>query len=240
MLAIFRHGGGANAESFPSEGIVLRARVKATKRQLASMSGTSTRSIDEAVKELQQQSYLVASEALKRSAARSWSIAYDHPLHPRRATVAHQNVKSADPCATVAHHSDSSRAQAIGGGDELTHQSNNPDAVDPPPPSFSQVPREKLLRTLRSLDVQRPATVLASFGNAKVLGALAMLHEEMLATDVRNPGGYLVAILRRWPEFEHVEDIAFLDQMADPGFYASEQRRRHYAPIFATQREGGR
>jgi hypothetical protein len=239
MLAIFRHGGGANAESYPSEGIELRARVKATKRQLASMSGISTRAIDGAVEELQQQSFLVVSEALKRSAARSWSVPYANPqcatvalrngvAPEQRATVARQNVESADRRATVAHPSDSSRAQAIGGGDVDQSLLTDPESPVTPPSPNSVVAREQLLRTLCALEVGRPATVLASFGEEKVLGALALLHEEMVATDVRNPGGYLVAILRRWPEFERVVDTAFLAEMADPAALAVARRRRQY------------
>ena len=38
-LAIFRHGGGRNAEAFPREGIKHRARVRTTLNSLAKMAG---------------------------------------------------------------------------------------------------------------------------------------------------------------------------------------------------------
>ena len=225
MLAILRHGGGANAEVYPSEGIALRARVKATKPQLASMSGISIRAIDAAMGELQQQSFLVVSEALKRSAARSWSVPYESP---QRAKFAGQNVQTTDRPATVARSSDSSRAQAIGGGDDYHQIQTNPEGFDPSPPSFSQVTREQLLRVLRVIGFERAGTVLSSYGPEKVLGALAMVYDEMLATDVANPGGYLVTTLRKWPAFEPVTDASFLELMEDPEAMAAERRRRKY------------
>lgn len=82
------------------------------------------------------------------------------------------------------------------------------------------------MRTLRALEVQRPATWLESFGAHKVLGALAMLHEEMAATTLANPAGRFVSILRTFPEFERVEDTAFLDVLADPSRLDDERRRR--------------
>ena len=224
MLAILRHGGGANAEVYPSEGIALRARVKATKPQLASMSGISIRAIDAAMGELQQQSFLVVSEALKRSAARSWSVPYESP---QRAKFAGQNVVTTNRPATVARSSDSSCAQAIGGGDEDLFIPRNPEGFSTPPP-FSQVTREQLLRVLRVIGFERAGTVLSSYGPEKVLGALAMVYDEMLATDVANPGGYLVTTLRKWPAFEPVTDASFLELMEDPEAMAAERRRRKY------------
>jgi hypothetical protein len=62
--------------------------------------------------------------------------------------------------------------------------------------------------------VQRPGTVVASFGAQAVAGALAMLHEEMRARRLTNPAGRLIVILRTWPAFEAVDDLGFLDELA--------------------------
>ena len=88
--------------------------------------------------------------------------------------------------------------------------------------------RERILRTLRGLQVDSPGALLASHGPVRVLGAIGELSLELHRGGVRNPAGWLVAALLDRdrifaPAGEDVlDDVLLMDQ-------EFEERWRKYA-----------
>jgi len=229
-LAIFRHGGGRNAEAFPREGIEHRARVRTTLNSLAKMAGVAIRSAEEAVKELKGLGMLDVSTPDAKDRVRSFSMPYALPAPADSAEggaaeeLAPANVADelaaahAEP-ADSAGGAGSSRARANGGGGGVSLPSSQPLVHEDPITTTTghEVPRAQILRALRALGVSSVPGILNEFGIENVYGALRVVHDEMSGVVVANPAGLLVATLKAWRVFEVPEDATFLEDLTEPG-----------------------
>lgn len=223
-LAIFRHGGGRNAEAYPREGIEHRARVRATLTQLKAMAGVSIRSCGDAVKELKELGMLEESKPQVRNGPRSFSMPYALPPsaefaasaesgEPAPANFADEVRASRAEHANSAGAPDSSRGRANGGGGEVFFSSD--DLVQSGRiPTTTNIPREQILLVLRALRVSSIPGILKEYGLPNVYGALKALHDEVGRRSVNNPAGFLVGTLREWREFDVPHDASFLGELA--------------------------
>lgn len=198
--------------------------------QLPRLTGASKRALDAAVEELVRLGVLRVHEPLRAGSARGYSVGFDAPawgvvpgpcgpvrgvvpvveggaeIAPRNRGV--QKLHGAENATPSnlggAENADprESRAHANGGGGDLDPLTDRVGHGIHHHHSSGES-REQILRTLRELEVDSPAALLASHGPSRVLGALGELSGEMRRGEVRNPAGWLVkALVDRGRVFE--------------------------------------
>lgn len=159
----------------------------------------------------------------------------DYPPLGEHAEIAGESSNECGRRAISACRADSSRAGANGGecgdgggGDPLTESRG--EGVGISTSNTNPIPREQILRALRTIGVDSISALEARHGLPKIAGALRVLHKKMVETDIENPAGFLVSILGKWPTFdEPVDGGAFLGDLCDGDRMAALRRMSRFA-----------
>lgn len=256
VLKLFRHG---SAVVDPETG----GRRTYWNGQPARLTGASKRALDGAIDELVALGVLRVHIPARPGTTRGYSIGFDVPAWgvvpgprgPGRGVEPADDVGPNHAPGSLAGGARSSSPQIqegagrAGPGESRAHVhggGGDPDLL--PARGENEIHhhpsgelRERILRTLRGLQVDSPGALLASHGPVRVLGAIGELSLELHRGGVRNPAGWLVAALLDRdrifaPAGEDVlDDVLLMDQ-------EFEERRRKYAgplQLWALARQRG-
>lgn len=213
VLAILRHGGGANREMHEGQ---WRARVTLTTKALASMAGVSARTIENGFTKGHLGRFIQQSHVTRRGASRSFSVYYQGqcaefahgsetrpaPVSPvvdrgsyRCAEIARQTGESSDRHAIFSHASNlnGARPRANGGGGEdlLIQIQTNPVLGEEDPTTTIPIAREKILRVLEAFEFAGANGFIRTHGPRRIIGALAEAWELIGIGALENPGAWL-------------------------------------------------